>query len=96
MIVSPSTFVQLLFPILGVGVALFGAYLVGSGAYRAWDRVRRDAIERAALEKKRAAEVHLAEEQAENEQLRELWSEGARERLERMREMKKRPPGSAS
>lgn len=96
MIVSPSTFIQILLPILGVGLSLFGTYLAASGAYRTWDRVRRDAIERAALEKQRAAEVHLAEEKAENEQLRELWSEGAKERLEKMRELKKRPPGSAS
>ena len=96
MIVSPSTFVQFLSLVLGVGVALLGIYLVASGVYRTWDRVQRDAIERAALEKKRAAEVRLAEEAAQNEQLRELWSEGAHERLARMREMKKRPPGGAS
>lgn len=92
MLVSPSLLAQVLFPVLGMGAFVVGAYLLASGGYRTWRQVRLDNIEAEARRRKLDAEARKAEEEAENEQLRPLWAEGAEERLAKMKELRKKPP----
>ena len=84
MLVS-SLFIQFLLPLFGVLGILAGMYFGVKFAYNTWDKMKRDA----ALRAKAVAEARKAEEAAENEQLRNMWAEGAQERLANYKALRK-------
>ena len=67
--------IQFLFPLLGLAVFIVCIYFGIKFGYNTWDKMKRDA----ALRAKVAAEARRAEEAAENEQLRDMWAEGAQQ-----------------